>query len=134
MGTYDSSIFNDTKKSLGLGEGESPFDTEIMMHINTAFGSLHQLGLGPAGGYAIESDTETWADFASEDMTIGAIKTYVHISVRLVFDPPAQSWTLTALEHLIEKLEFRLSIAREDELPPAIDIPEEPGVLDGGVI
>lgn len=134
MGTYDGSIFNETKKSLGLAEGESPFDTEIMMHINSAFGSLHQLGLGPVGGYAIEGDTETWADFTADDLTITPVKTYVHLSVRSVFDPPSQSWTLTALKEQIEKLEFRLNIAREDALPDEVVIPEEPGILDGGVI
>lgn len=134
MGTYDSSILIDTKKSLGLGEAEGPFDTEITMHINSAFGSLHQLGLGPIGGFAIESDAETWADFAAEDLTIAPLKTYVHLSVKQVFDPPANSWTQTALKDQIEKLEFRLNTAREDALPDPVDVPEEPGILDGGVI
>lgn len=134
MGTYDGSILLETKQSLGIAEEESSFDTEILMHMNGAFADLYQLGLGPIGGFAVDDETASWADFVAEDLTLGSIKTYVHLVVKLRFDPPANSWTLTSLKDQIEKLEFRLNTAREDALPDDVVIPEEAGVLDGGVI
>lgn len=132
MGTYDGNILADTKESLGVAAEVGPFDTEIKMHINSALADLNQLGIGPVAGFAVDDGSEIWENFVSDDLKLGSIKTYVHLRVKQIFDPPANSWTQTALKDQIEKLEFRLNTAREYQIPNAYL--EEENVLDGGVV
>jgi hypothetical protein len=40
------------------------------------------------------------------------------LAVRLVFDPPATSFTLDAFKRQKEELEWRLNVAAENEAPP----------------
>lgn len=133
MGTFDESILTETKKVLGQDEDSTVFDQDIRMHINSALGTLNQLGLGPVGGFEVIDETQTWADFLVTDVKLSPVKSYVHLRVKLLFDPPANSWTITAMKDQIEQLEWRLNIAREDQLPDDVILPDTP-VLDGGVI
>lgn len=134
MGTYDESILTETKKVLGIAEDAEAFDQDIRMHINSAFGTLNQLGLGPEGGFEVEDETQTWADFLVTDLTLSPVKTYVHLRVKLIFDPPPNSWSITAMQSQIEQLEWRLNVVREDALPGDVDLPDNTTLLDGGVI
>ena len=134
MGTYDESILIETKQVLGLAEDDESFDQDVRMHINSAFGTLNQLGLGPEGGFEVVDETQTWADFLATDLTYSPVKTYVHLRVRLVFDPPPNSWGINAMEDQIKELEWRLNIAREVQIPDDAVIPDGSTVLDGGVI
>lgn len=134
MGTYDESILTETKKALGIAEDVAVFDQDIRMHINSALGTLNQLGIGPAGGFEVVDATQTWADFLVTDLKLSPVKSYVHLRVRLIFDPPANSWTITAMKDQVEQLEWRLNIVREDQLPEVAELPGTPTVLDGGVV
>lgn len=107
------SILVSTKKVLGLDSEYTAFDLDIITHINSAFSTLNQLGLGPAEGFVIEDDSATWDDFF-EDNNPSSIKTYVFLKVRLVFDPPTTSYLIDALNKQIEELEWRLNVTRED--------------------
>ena len=40
------SILENTKKVLSIDPSYNAFDVDIMMHINTVFNTLHQLGVG----------------------------------------------------------------------------------------
>ena len=42
------SILTSIKKLLGIAEDYEHFDQDIIMHINTVFAILPQLGVGPA--------------------------------------------------------------------------------------
>lgn len=137
MGTFDESILTETKHALGIDEEVSVFDQEIRMHINSALGTLNQLGLGPEGGFEVNDVTEKWVDFLATDLNFSPVKTYVHLRVKLLFDPPANSWTITSMKDQIEQLEWRLNIVREDTIPfDPSPIPEEDEgfLLDGGTI
>ena len=63
----NNSILNDIKKLLGIMESYEHFDVDIIIHINTAFSTLTQLGVGPSEGFSITNKTETWADFIGDD-------------------------------------------------------------------
>lgn len=129
----EDSILKSTKKILGLAADYTPFDLDVITHINTAFSTLYQLGVGPATGFAIEDDTKTWADFISGDISIvNACKTYVYLRVRLLFDPPTTSFTLSSMKEQLQEYEFRISVLREDAswIDPS---PNEEVIVDYGV-
>jgi len=111
----ETSILNSTKKNLGIVPEMTEFDDLVITHINTAFSTLYQLGVGPAGGFAIEDPSLTWDDFIEGDISIvNACKTYVYLRVRLLFDPPATSFTLSAMQEQLKEYEWRISVLREE--------------------
>lgn len=109
----EPSILNSTKKVLGVEPEYDAFDEAIVMHINTVFSTLNQMGIGPDLGFAIEDAGPVWDDFLHDDLRLNNIKTYMHLRVRLLFDPPQTSFHMAAIKEQIEELEVRLSIQRE---------------------
>lgn len=107
------SILTSIKKLLNITEDCIDFDSDIVMHINSVFSVLTQLGVGPSEGFSIEDDTTTWDDYISDDLTLSMVKTYIYQKVRLVFDPPSNSAVLASTERIIQELEFRLNVAAE---------------------
>ena len=108
--TAITSILTSTKKLLGPSEEDTSFDTDIIMHINTALFRLNQLGVGPSEGYAITDKDQSWEDFVgSTRKDLEAIKTYVYLKVRLVFDPPQISYLVDAIKSQITELEVTIN-------------------------
>ena len=107
------SILLRTKKSLDIPEDYDVFDGNIIMHINSVFATLTQLGLGPADGFEIEDATTTWNDYLGTNIRYNSVKTYMYLRVKLLFDPPATSFHLTSLNEQKNELEWRLSVLRE---------------------
>lgn len=96
------------KKMLGLDADYTPFDTDIIIAINSAFGVLLQLGVGPAGGFHIDGYGTTWDSFIDDERTIGLIKEFVYLRVKLVFDLPATSFAINALQSRADELGWRI--------------------------
>lgn len=113
-GFNSSSILDSTKKALGVGFDYDVFDPDIIMHINSAFATLNQLGIGPEEGFAITDDQTTWDAFLGTDPRLNSVKTYVFLKVRYVFDPPATSFVLNAMKEQIQEHEWRLNVYREN--------------------
>lgn len=107
------SILDSTKKVLGIEPDYVAFDMDVMMHINSAFSTLNQLGLGPEEGYMVQESSDEWGDFLNDDMRLNSVKTYVYLKVRILFDPPTTSFVLTAMQEQIKELEWRISTYRE---------------------
>jgi hypothetical protein len=119
----EQSILISTKKVLGIAEDYTAFDLDIITHINTAFSTLTQLGVGPPEGFMIEDEAPVWADFYADDLQYNAVKSYVFLRVRQLFDPPQTSYLIAATERQIQELEWRLNVHREetgwtDPMPP----------------
>lgn len=110
----ETSILKSIKKLLGIPDDYSVFDLDVLTHINSAFSTLTQLGIGPAGGFMIEDDSAEWADFIASDSQYNAVKTYVALRVRQLFDPPATSYLISAFNDQIKELEWRLNVHREE--------------------
>lgn len=106
------SILNSIKKMLGIDAEYDAFDPDIIMHINSVFFILHQLGVGPAEGFSISDEYSTWSDFIS-DSNIEAVKSYVGLKVRLLFDPPTSTAVADSINKLIAELEWRLNLSAE---------------------
>lgn len=109
------SILTSVKKLLGITEECTDFDADIIMHINSTLMILTQIGVGPPEGFFIEDDSAFWDDFVDDIKQLGAIKTYVYMRVRLMFDPPSSSAVMEAMNRIISELECRLNLAVESK-------------------
>jgi hypothetical protein len=107
------SILTSTKKILGIVEADENFDQDVLTHINAVFSTLNQLGIGPEDGYMIEDKTATWDAFLGSDKRLNAVKTYVYLRVRLLFDPPTTSYLISSLQEQLKEIEWRLNVYRE---------------------
>ena len=105
------SILTSIKKLLGITEEYENFDQDIIMHINSAFMILNQLGVGPKSGFSINDKSSTWDEFIPESSNLEAVKTYVHLKVKLMFDPPLNSTVIEAIKSQINELEWRLNVS-----------------------
>ena len=108
-----NSILTSIKKLLGITESCTDFDTDIIMHINTVLMTLNQLGVGTEG-FRIEDKNAVWSEFIESDK-LAATKSYVHLRVKLLFDPPLNSAIIEAIKESIRELEWRLNIRVEFE-------------------
>lgn len=110
------SILISVKKMLGIDKDNLEFDDEIIMHINSVFTILNQLGVGPSEGFFIEDDSSEWTDFIPDITKLHAIKTYIFQKVRIIFDPTSLgSASLAAYERSIQEFEWRLNVIAEAE-------------------
>ena len=108
------SILTSIKKMLGVAEDYDYFDADIIMHINSVFMTLNQLGVGPAEGFSIEDDTAIWTDFIPDVNKLQAVKSYMYLQVKILFDSASLgSATLAAYERRIQQYEWRLNVAAE---------------------
>lgn len=107
------SILTSIKKLLGITAEDTSFDVDVIIHINSAFMTLNQLGVGPEQIVSISSDLDTWQSALGEIKDIEAVKTYIYLKVRTVFDPPTSSSVLDAMNRQISELEWRLNIQVE---------------------
>jgi hypothetical protein len=108
------SILTSIKKMIGISEEYDHFDPEIIFHINSVFADLNQMGVGPEKAFVIEDDSSTWMDFLQEADNIESVKTYVGIRVKLIFDPPASSTAVAAMQREADKWEWRLNVAADN--------------------
>jgi hypothetical protein len=134
----EQSILKSTKKYVGLDPENTAFDLDILTLINSAFSTIHDLGVGPDSGFAIEDEETVWQDFLDEDpVQLGHIKIVVWTRTRLGFDPPTQQFLIEAINKQREEAEWRLNTNREavawvDPDPADVVDEDELVVLDGG--
>lgn len=111
----EESILISIKQLLGLTKEYTVFDPAIIIHINTVFMTLNQLGVGPAEGFRIEDDMEVWHSYIQEEDNLESVKTYIYLKVKLLFDPPLNSSIITAMQQQINELEWRLNVEAESK-------------------
>jgi hypothetical protein len=119
----ETSILTSTKKVLGIAQDYTVFDSDLVMHINSIFGILCQLGVGPVEGFMIEDDTNTWDEYDVPQNQMNLVKTYIFLRVRLLFDPPTTSFLIGAVDNQIREYEWRLNMFREEDIPWTEPIP-----------
>lgn len=107
----NESILGTIKKMLGYNQDtETPFDLEIVNHINSAFTVLTQLGLGPTTGFSISDSTAVWSDIIPEGTNVESVKMYIYLRTKIVFDPPTSSAALETMKEQIKEYEFRINL------------------------
>jgi hypothetical protein len=120
----ENSILTSVKAVLGLPAEYTAFDEDILMHINSVFADLHQVGIGPTTGFVIEDDSAGWDTYITAGPLanqLHSVRSLVFLRVRLLFDPPATSYLISSMERQIEKFEWRLNVAREEALHPVTE-------------
>lgn len=110
------SILTSIKKLLGISEEYTHFDQDIIMHINTAFMVLNQLGVGPEKCFRITSDAEIWDDFLLDKLDYESVKSCIYLRVKLLFDPPLSSAVMESTKAMIAEFEWRLRLAAESTI------------------
>jgi len=125
------SILTSIKKLLNLAEDYEYFDADIIIHINSVFATLHQLGVGPKDPFKITNKDQKWSDFIQDNDKIESVKTYVYLKVRLLFDPPAGSAADAFLQQANE-YEWRLNAAADDWEEPIDEGGEDDETTDDG--
>jgi len=109
----NESILNDIKKLLGLDAEYDAFDQDIIIHINSVFMILNQLGVGPESGYRITGSSNTWSEFTDNEYEMESVKSYIYLKVRMMFDPPQSSALMQAMNEQIKEFEWRLNVAND---------------------
>lgn len=108
------SILTSIKKLLGIDENYTHFDADIIMHINSVFSILTQMGVGPTNGFSISGKDETWSAFIADKPNIfSLVKSYIYMKVRLLFDPPLSSAAIESINRQISEFEWRLFVAAD---------------------
>lgn len=107
------SILTSIKSILGPGitEDYTYFDNQLIMHINTVFMILHQLGVGPEDPFSITDASATWSDFLDDPTELEMVKSYMSLKVSELFDPAQNGIVSESRKRLIDEFEWRLNVA-----------------------
>ena len=118
----ESSILLSIKKAIGAAPEYTPFDADIIMHINAQLANLYQIGLDAAKSLIVNGPDQLWSDLIpAEDSRLQFAKTYVYAKVKMIFDPPTSTAQMQALKDAAAESEFRISVAVDkpyDDLSP----------------
>ena len=103
------SILNSIKKMLGPTSDDTHFDADLIIHINSVFAILSQMGVGPKDGFSIQDDSTLWSSYI-DGPEMQMVKSYMYLKVRLIFDPPTNSSVMDSTNKLIDEYEWRLHV------------------------
>lgn len=103
------SILNTIKKACNVAEDDTSFDTDLIMYTNSVFMNLSQIGMVQADNFSIADSSTTWDALLPEDDSLIAVQTYISLKVRTLFDPPASSAAMEAINKTIAELEWRIN-------------------------
>lgn len=104
-----TSILDSIKQMLTIEPTDVSFDAELIVFINSALSTIQKLGVGPIG-FRITDNTKVWSDFLEGRTDIEEVKTNVYLRVRLVFDPPQNSFAVTAIKEQIAESTFYIEL------------------------
>lgn len=122
------SILNTIKHMLGIEPEYTHFDADIILGINSAFFTLHQLGIGPIEQpYSIEGANEKWHDFSEDIGKFNAVKQYVYLKTKMVFDPPLSGTLINEYNKQLDELSWRLTAHYDIEEGQKDEKKEDPG-------
>lgn len=104
------SILHTIKKMMGIPPQDEAFDAELLVFINSAISTLHQIGVGPAESVVVVDKETEWTALVADEIILSMAQSYIYLSVRLVFDPPGTSFIIEALKEQMKELAWRLEI------------------------
>lgn len=109
------SILTSIKKMLGIAEEYEHFDADLIMHINSILSVLAQVGVGPSGGFRIEDEEAAWDKYIPDGKNLESIKSFMHLRVKLLFDPPLSSAVIEMMKQQADELLWRINVEAERE-------------------
>lgn len=121
------SILESVKKNLNLPPDYDEFDQDVIIAINTGLSTMTQIGVGPPEGFQITGADETWDALLGTDPRLNPVINYVSLQARLIFDPPATSFAITAIQDQLREMVWRLEVIANPApaLPPDIIVIED---------
>lgn len=109
----EDSILLTIKHKLGLPYDDSHFDSDIIIDINLALSYLNRLGIGELDeSFSISGVDSKWTDLFETEM-LNYIKEYVFLYVKLLFDPPSNSFLVDSVKTELNKLEWLINVDAE---------------------
>lgn len=103
-------VFDTIKEALGVNAEDTAFDSELNIHLNSAFALLVQIGAfdDPVSisGDIMWGEVYSIANPHDYDAT-DLIELFVFLHVKLLFDPPVGS-TLTNLQNIRDEIKWRI--------------------------
>lgn len=139
----NETILNTVKMALGgslVSYSDPAFDEQLLIHINSTFVILNQLGVGPKSIFVADT-TSTWSEFlVGDSIDLNLVKSYMYLRVRLLFDPPNTSFVTDAIKEQIKEYEWRLNVhvdpsldsSGEEDDTPSEDVTPTPVIPDTG--
>lgn len=109
-----NNILESIKDAAGVSSGDTAFDSEILLHINSVFMILRQLGVGPETPFVADANS-LWDEFVTDDAILPMIKSYVSLKVRELFDPPQSNALAQSLHEIIAEYEWRLNLETDPQ-------------------
>lgn len=106
-----TSILDSIKQMLGIDPSDINFDSELVTYINAALSTIQKFGVGPEG-YKILSKENIWSEFLGARTDLEEVKTNVYLRVRLIFDPPQNSFAVKAIQDQIAEGNFYIEMYR----------------------
>lgn len=106
----EDSILSSIKDAASVNFEDTVYDQELILHINSTFMSLRQMGIGPSTPFFISDASSTWSEFTTDMNILPTIKSYVALKVRMLFDPPTSSSLSDAIKNQLAEYEWRLGI------------------------
>lgn len=103
-----NSVLDTIKHMLGIESECTHFDDEIIVNINSVLMALNQFGLGPKEGLFISDKETTWEELLNSRKDMECVKAFIYLKVRLLFDPPTNSFTIESIQRQIQELEWRI--------------------------
>jgi hypothetical protein len=112
----NNSILQDIRIAVGLDSSTSDFDTDLLIHINSAIGKLNQNGVG--NFLVVEDEEATWNDLQNPLQIEGnkyfkMVPLFIILSTKLIFDPPPPSTVQFYVSNADQTL-WRLKVAYEE--------------------
>lgn len=101
-------VLADVRKILGGEMVPNNFDPQIIIHINTVLAISDQLS-DMLVKKVVDKDT-VWEDIIPNIEENEAIKSYVGLKVKKMFDPPTSSVLMASLDENIKELEWRIGV------------------------
>lgn len=109
----NDSILVSIKKMLGIDKDYDAFDVDVLININTIMSVLYQLGVDSAKDFRVNGIDESWSDLSDDPILLDLIKDYIYLRVRILFDPPNNSFLLSSISDQIKEFEWRINIQAE---------------------
>lgn len=106
----DENILYTIKKLIGIEYDYTIYDMDLTIAINSAIGTLTQIGVGPAEGFVVSTGNELWSDLIGDTKLLEFVKQYVYLKVKTIFDPSQINSVTTAYDNQIKELEWRISV------------------------
>ena len=78
------------------------------MLINGVLMALAHMGVGPSEPVTVTDQDDEWSLFSEDDRLISAVKPYVYLRVRKLFDPPSNSTIIQAMDQQMKEYEWRM--------------------------